>query len=248
VLTAAIAPLAVYTSLHLMEGSAFAQFLPPAVALAAYGVIAGGLISLGAAGAHIHVPVDRVEASYGRARSGLTGELADLAGKAVKIRRGIQQAIRDKGVPSKVAQEVSKRVDELAISIVSLGGRWREVEEEIETAVPEDLEERREDLRRKSEATEDPVAAEEYERAAGTLTEQIEFVASLRKGRERVLARLHHYVATMEKLRLALLNARSGDAEKLAWDLSPLLDGLEFKAEELDLDAKATMEVSASEK
>ena len=66
-----------------------------------------------------------------------------------------------------------------------------------------------------------------------------------RREREgKVLARLHHYVAAIERLRFAAVNSRSADASRSTSELQPLVDELETLGRDLDLSREAWNELA----
>jgi hypothetical protein len=71
------------------------------------------------------------------------------------------------------------------------------------------LEARLTDLERRAQATSDPIARREYEQAREAVAEQLREVEGIGHGRERVLARLHHELAEVERARLSASSAEA---------------------------------------
>ncbi|MGH7856343.1 MAG: hypothetical protein ACREQY_03365, partial [Candidatus Binatia bacterium] len=85
---------------------------------------------------------------------------------------------------------------------------------------PEDttevLEARGNDLDARVDAATDEVVRDQYRAARAAVEDQLRYVASIQKSRERVLARLHACVTTLEKFRLAAAHLDNQDAALLA--------------------------------
>lgn len=82
-----------------------------------------------------------------------------------------------------------------------LANRWSRVDRPSESK--ETLEARGKELDARIEATSDDVARAGYREARAAVDDQLRFIESIEQSRERVLARLHACVATLEKFRLA---------------------------------------------
>jgi hypothetical protein len=94
------------------------------------------------------------------------------------------------------------------------------------SAAPTDdreLDGRIEELDRRIAAAADPVAREQYQAARAALDDQKRLRERMRQGRERVVARLHHHVATLERYHLAALNLEASRAHA---DATASVDGL----------------------
>jgi hypothetical protein len=89
----------------------------------------------------------------------------------------------------------------------------------------------------------DPIAKAQYERAHAALGEQLRYVKEIGTARERVIARMHHYLAAMERLRFALINHRSADASRVSTDVGPILEDLQHLGKEIDFASEAAMEM-----
>lgn len=94
-----------------------------------------------------------------------------------------------------------------------MAARWSDAGAAADTA--EVLEARAQELDRKIDAATDEVARAQYREARAAIDDQLRYVGSIRQSRERVLARLHACVATLEKFRLAATHLESKDAALL---------------------------------
>jgi hypothetical protein len=93
-----------------------------------------------------------------------------------------------------------------------LADRWSRVDRPSESR--ETLEARIKDLDARVEATRDDVARAQYREARAAVEDQLRLVDSIEQSRERVLARLHACVTTLEKFRLAAANLDGKDASR----------------------------------
>lgn len=133
--------------------------------------------------------------------------------------------------------------EDLVKKIARFGKRWREIEEQARRSDKAALTARLADLSARQEATEDDQVRAEYERARGALQAQLQYLSEIDRGRERAVARLHHQVATLERLRLSALRHRSVDASKAGEELRLLVDDLTKAGQDLDVAAEALAEV-----
>jgi outer membrane murein-binding lipoprotein Lpp len=106
-----------------------------------------------------------------------------------------------------------------------LAGRWAKVDGS--TSPVATLEARRAELDAKIEASRDDVAREQYREARGAVEDQLRYVAAIDQSRERVVARLHACVNTLEKFRLAAANLQSvGLLAEVSADITAAGDAL----------------------
>jgi hypothetical protein len=93
-----------------------------------------------------------------------------------------------------------------------LADRWSRVDRPAESR--ETLSARLQELDARVEATKDDVARAQYREARAAVDDQLRLVDSIEQSRERVLARLHACVTTLEKFRLAAANLDGKDASR----------------------------------
>jgi len=72
---------------------------------------------------------------------------------------------------------------------------------------------------------------------------ELQQIDRIRRGRERVVARLHGEMALLDRTRFALLGLKTSDAHLRAAELSALSDSLSTVAREMDCEAEAVDEI-----
>ena len=121
--------------------------------------------------------------------------------------------------------------------------RWHDLEKELSVTDKPALAERLAGVKAREEAAADAVVREEYASAREALTRQVEYLDGIERGRERAVARLHHHVAVLERLRLAALHHRAVTAGRVGEELAPLVEDLVAAGRDLDCDAEAIAEL-----
>jgi hypothetical protein len=124
--------------------------------------------------------------------------------------------------------------------------RWQSIGAERAQGDADALAERIAALDARIEATGDEVARGQYQKARAALVEQLRYLGDIGTSRERVLARMHSYVALMEQLHLAVVNAQSSDASRAAAEIEPLARDLEALGADIDSCADALVDADAS--
>jgi hypothetical protein len=184
---------------------------------------------------HVELARDPVGEAYGRLPAG-DAEVAELC------QRGF--ALWTRSADGLAADDPSRQtLEEAVLRLFDVAGRWSAVDAEGAPALAASLTERMAALDRRIEATADEVAREQYREARAALAEQLRYVDDIATSRERVVARMHNYLAVMERLRLAVVNLRSTTASRAAGEVAPLVSSLE----EIGNDIAACSEALASE-
>ena len=189
---------------------------------------------------HLDLRHDRVGEAWGAAKDRLTGELGELTGRAMMVWNKVDQTLE----PDAAAR---KAIEDSVLRLFEVARKWQSVEAESAPVPAEKLVARMDEIEAKIARTEDPVARGQYERARAALSEQLRYVNEIATSRERVVARMHHYLAAMERLRFAVINHRSADASRLSTEVQPILDDLESLGKEIDITAEAIGEVEKEE-
>ncbi len=212
-------------------GSPLLSWMPPWAALPAAGAGLGFGMSFAIVPRLLGAPYDRVAEALEALESrggGTTPTVRDLARRAAKAHAATRSALADSPPEDRsLADDVAAASEDLALSVMSVASRWADVESALDLADcddPERLAARLDDLGARAQATDDPVAKAGYERAREQVRTLMTHHERLAAGRERLTARLHQQVATLESLRLSCLHLRSADAQRFACEVSPLLD------------------------
>jgi prefoldin subunit 5 len=122
--------------------------------------------------------------------------------------------------------------------IARFGKRWQDIDAQMPQGSRTELEARTTDLTARIEKATDDSVRSEYDRARSAVKEQLAYLDEIDKGRQRAIARLHHQVATLDRLRLAALRHRSVGASKLGEELRTLVEELGQAGQELDTAAE----------
>jgi len=128
------------------------------------------------------------------------GEVDELLDRARWVLAASERAGDDVTVREAIRGEVA-RLDEVA-------GRWRELERQVASSPePDVLSARIQELDRRIVITADAVARGQFEQAQSEVAQQLRDVESMRNARERVLARMHHSLAAIERMRTGAVGA-----------------------------------------
>jgi hypothetical protein len=187
---------------------------------------------------HIDLVRDRVADAYQRVRPTLAGEVAELADRAIDVWRRVDGTL-EADLP------VRRAIEDSVLRLYEVAGRWQAIEADGARTPVEALVERMQQLDAKIDKTDDEVARTQYASARAALAEQIRDLREIATSRERVVARMHHYLAAMERLRFAVIKHRSADASRLSSEVQPILDDLRDLGAEIDLTSAALGEVEA---
>ena len=128
------------------------------------------------------------------------GEVDELLTRARAAVTASERAGDDPVVREAVRAEVARLVD--------VARRWQDLERRVATSPPTDvLTARLGDLDRRILAATDPVARSQFEQAQAEIAQQLRDVEQIANARERVLARMHHTLASIERRRLGAAGA-----------------------------------------
>ena len=227
----------------LMTAEVFVPAFGPGVSALAAGAIAGAVTGLGAIGRLFSGPVSPA-ATVGDEFEQLAvsiaptnPEVASLLRRAAVAHRQAAEVVTALGVKGEPATQIA--ADGLLHKMIKFARDWQDIELRSANTQPEALTERRALLEDRMDKTEDPIAKSELQRAILAVAAQSDAIAEIRRGRERVLARMEHQVATLERLRLAALRHRSADASRIQAELQPVLDELAEAGGDFDLESAA---------
>lgn len=133
--------------------------------------------------------------------------------------------------------------EQLVKKVARFGKKWQDIQAQAHKSDRKQLDERIAELQARKDGSSDEGVRTEYERALCALREQVASLTEIEKGRERAVARLHHQVATLDRLRLAALRHRSVGAAKFGEELKTVVDDLVQAGQELDTAAEVLAEV-----
>jgi hypothetical protein len=205
---------------------------------------AGGAFALvGALGVlprHLEIREDRVADARRACEGKLTGEVKDLAERATAVWSKVAVELEEDAPMRKALEDSVVRIHEVAL-------KWASLDSDGARTSVEGLVDRMAQLELKVEAAEDPITKGQYQSAIGALAEQLRYLKGISTSRERVIARMHHYLAAMERLRFAVLNHRSADASRLSTEVQPILEDLKDLGTEIDSASEAIGEVERAE-
>lgn len=158
-------------------------------------------------------------------------EIAGLVLQAVSSYEQATEALEDH-------QQAKAAASDLVKKIARFGKKWQDIEAQTKKSERSDLDKRLAELTARREAATDEGVRSEYERAVSALREQLTYLDEIEKGRQRAIARLHHQVATLDRLRLAAVRHRSVGAAKLGEELKTVIDELNQAGQDLDTAAE----------
>lgn len=202
----------------------------PSVGLAALAGAAFALtMAVPLAWSHLELVSDLIAKRYPEVRNATSGEIQELVVRG----HGVWNQVRD--LPEDDANRELLR--EAVLKLFDTAERWGRADAETQRDSEASLRERMESLSARIEATSDDQVKAEYQQAHGALAEQLKYLSGIKSNRERVVARLHNYLAAMERLRLAAVNLRSTNATRDAADVAPMVESLEELGEIIERDA-----------
>jgi hypothetical protein len=159
---------------------------------------------------HLHVAFDPVQAAVRWLPDALDAEVRGLCDRSTAIWAGTKQQLAH-GDPGLAL------VRDGVLKALEVAGKSVEVAPSL--AGEAELARRIEDLDARIAAATDAEVKAQYEQARGALEDQRRYRAHIRGSRDRLIARLHHHVAALEKFQLAasgLAAARAATAGQAA--------------------------------
>lgn len=186
---------------------------------------------------HVEIVTDEVAAAYESVSGEMRGEVAELVRRGYDLWKRAAERIEEGDPNRDTLREATMRLLEVA-------KRWQRVEAERPNHLSMSLVDRMNELEERIERTEDPVAREQYELARKALGEQLRYLKDIGKHRERVVARMHNYLAAMEQLRLAVVKLASTDAAR--GEITPLLSEIAELGRDMDTSSEALLEAVES--
>lgn len=176
---------------------------------------------------HVDVVRDPVNEAYAGLRDKTSGEIAELVRRGHSLWNDSTVGLSHDSVNHRTLQEGVLRLFEVA-------RRWQDVEQNNNPEIAVALAGRMEVLQARIDAAEDDVVRTQYRHAHTALAEQLRYLKDIGTSRERVLARMHNYLAAMERLRLAVVNLESANVSRDTVDVKPLLSTVEELGRDID--------------
>ena len=187
---------------------------------------------------HVELKHDPVAKIHGQLNGTITGEIAELIERGNGLWTQAKQELDDDDTNREILQEAVLR-------LMHTAKRWSDADAHSSRTSAASLAERMESLEDRITKADDEVVIKQYEQARAALAEQMKYLSGIGKNRERVLARMHNYLAAMERLRLALANLESTTASQEAVDLVPMVENLEELGQDIDSCSVALRELEA---
>jgi len=176
---------------------------------------------------HVDISRDPVAKLHAELRGQVTGEIAELVARSNGLWTQAKGELPEGDTNREILQEA-------VVRLMQTAQRWSNVRSSESRTSAETLAERMESLADRMEKSNDEVVVKQYQQARAALAEQMKYLEGIGKNRERVLARMHNYLAAMERLRLALANLQSTTASREAVDLAPMVENLEVLGQDID--------------
>jgi hypothetical protein len=219
----------------------FVRWMPEWASVPVAGSLLGFLAAFGALPRTLSTVRDAVAEALEREGRGLSVALQELCKLSVETHARTREAVAaaDPATPA-LAGRLGRASEDLALKVVALASGAAEVDRSNDPEGILRLEARLSDLDKKLKQVKDEVASAGYGRAREAVLTQIEHHRRLDVDRERLTARLHEHLATLEELHFASLHLRSSDAQRKACEIRPLLD----QATALTSEADAITEVA----
>ena len=225
--------LVIYAAIHVFASVATAAQLAslPTWLVAALAGAAFSMVSVIALlPQHFHIARDPVADAYDNLSAIGNGEVRDLVNRGYRIWTNSAASLSE-------ADPHRQTLEEAVIRLFDVGRRWNNSAAEGAPKLAASLVDRIDTLDKRIDATEDKVAREQYQQAKVALAEQLRYIKEIGTSRERVLARMHNYLAAMERLRLAVINLESANASRDA--VQPLLTDVEELGRDIISSAEA---------
>jgi hypothetical protein len=179
--------------------SALSTIAPAWTGAGLSGGVLGLWAALSAAPLHVRFGGDPVETRLGALRASLGPELRGIAERAVAARRGIAMEM-----PASLRPELRALIELLTSEALDLAERAGELGQAASPSAEDELGRRSSQLAKSAQSAADEAAKQSYLRAADALSAQLEHFRRMQRARERVLARLHERVVSLERARFSV--------------------------------------------
>ncbi len=222
-----------------------ARFAYAEVLSAAPGWLAAGISGLAFAAVaalallprHLYVVRDRVREAWGRHQrhtsAPLPAEVEDLIQRALSAWDSLHR-----GPDDQLSANERLAVESSLMRLVTVASNWHNIDgadagkHEARTRA---LAVRITAMDDKLASCSDEEAMGQYREARAALDEQMRHLRDIATSRERLVARLHHYVAAIERLACAAASSRSADASRQAGQAQPLIEEIDALGRDLEI-------------
>ena len=192
---------------------------------------------LGVAARHISIARDPVADAYATIKDSTKGEVYELVLRGHSVWGKASASLAESDPNREILQEAVLRLFDTA-------RRWSEIESSASQHAAASLVDRMDSLEQRIEKASDDVVKNQYRQAHEALAEQLKYLKEIGTNRERVLARMHNYLAAMERLRLAVFNLDSQSASRDS--VAPIVSSLEALGQDIDTCSEALAEAQAA--
>ncbi|MEO1270771.1 MAG: hypothetical protein AAFX99_22015, partial [Myxococcota bacterium] len=229
---AAVVGLYVANVLFLSSGSPLAL---PGIREAATGGVLGLFVSLGTAVGRFRLDNDPIRMLWDEARSSISGDMRELTARGVDLYNEVLARLnkrRGEGDTSPILDDTERVTRETTERLINLGRRWSDIEADVDETTKARLTARLDALEEKIATVNDLVVKAEYRAAADGVRRQLAGFDKIDIARERLIARVHRCLTSLEQVSLMLLQLSTTDAQHASLGLQPELARLDEMTEE----------------
>ncbi len=176
---------------------------------------------------HLRLAHDRVGQRYRELQPRLDGEVRELVDRGHALWTTCADSLPE-------GDAHRETLEEGVLRLLDTASRWRDADAAAADGSAVSLTERIARLDERIEASTDAVARDQYGQARAALAQQLDYLDSIGQSRERVLARMHNYLAAMERLRLAVIKRDTATASLTPDDVAPLVGDVESLGRDID--------------
>jgi hypothetical protein len=166
------------------------QWITTATAAAAMGMV--GVLAM--IPRHLTVALDPVQAALRKLPATLDAEVKNLCDRSVAIWNTTKDKLSDTDAGRNLVRDGVLKTLEVAA---------KSAEVKLTGASETELVSRMENFDKRIEAATDAEVKTQYQAARGALADQLRYRSHIRQGQERLVARMHNHVTTLEKFQLA---------------------------------------------
>jgi hypothetical protein len=184
---------------------------------------------------HLDLVKNPVADAYDGLRNTTNGEVRELVDRAFALWTKSSEELAE-------GDQHRESLEAGVLRLFDVAHRWNQSAAESAPHLASSLVDRIDGLDKRIAGTDDAVAKEQYELAKSALVEQLRYLKDIGTSRERVLARMHNYMAAMERLRLAVINVESAQASRDPAEVRPLLSDFEELGRDIESCSEALAE------